>query len=40
VSSQFFMVKGLVNYGRAQLVMEALLQRTGAQSTVVWQNIE
>jgi len=40
VSSQFFMVKGYANFGKSQVVMEALLQRTGTQSTVVWQNIQ
>lgn len=40
VSSQYFMVRGYANFGKSQVVMEALVQRTGAQSTVVWQNIE
>jgi len=40
VSSQFFMVRGFANFEKSQVVMEALLQRTGAQSTVVWQDIE
>lgn len=40
VSSQFFMVSGYANFGKAQIVMEALLQRTGGQSTVIWQNIQ
>lgn len=40
VSTQYFMVKGYASFGKSQVVMEALLQRTGMQSTVVWQNIE
>lgn len=40
VSSQYFMVKGYANFGKSQVVMEALLHRTGAQSTVIWQNIQ
>lgn len=40
VSSQFFMVRGYANFGKSQVVMEALLQRSGQQATVVWQNIE
>jgi len=40
VSSQYFMVRGYANFGKSQVVMEALVQRTGPQSTVVWQNIE
>lgn len=40
VSSQFFMVSGYVNYGQSQVVMKALLQRTGTLSTVIWQSIQ
>lgn len=40
VSSQFFMVRGYASFGKSQVVMEALVQRAGAQSSVVWQNIE
>lgn len=40
VSSQFFMVRGYANFGRSQIVTEALLQRTGDWPTVVWQNIQ
>jgi len=40
VSSQYFMVKGYASFGKSQIVMEALLQRNGIQSTVVWQDIE
>jgi general secretion pathway protein K len=40
VSSQYFMVKGYASFGKSQVVMEALLQRNGVQSTVIWQDIE
>lgn len=40
VSSQYFMVKGYATCGSSQVVMEALVQRNGIRSTVVWQNIE
>jgi general secretion pathway protein K len=42
VSSQFFMVTGRANIGRAQVVIQALLQRAigGMWPTVVWQNVE
>lgn len=40
VSSQFFMVRGYANFGRSQVVTEALLQRVGAWPSVVWQNIQ
>lgn len=40
VSSSFFMVKGYTKFGQSQVVMEALLQRTGTKSTVIWQSIE
>lgn len=40
VSSSFFMVKGYTKFGQSQVVMVALLQRTGTHSSVIWQNIE
>lgn len=40
VSSQFFMVRGYANFGRSQVVTEALLQRTAGWPAVVWQNIQ
>lgn len=40
VSSQFFMVRGYANFGRSQVVTQALLQRTAGWPTVIWQNIQ
>lgn len=40
VSTQYFMVTGNATFGRSQVVMEALLSRTGTQSKVIWQTIK
>lgn len=40
VSSQYFMVNGSARFGNSRVMMHALVQRNGAQSTVIWQNFE
>lgn len=40
VSSQFFLVTGRANLGRAQITTQALLQRSGGWPIVVWQSIQ
>ena len=39
-SSQFFLVTGRATVGRAQVTTQALLQRLGPWSNVVWQSVE
>lgn len=40
VSSQFFLAKGYANFGRSQVRMQTLLQRTGGWPTVVRESLQ
>ena len=40
VSSQYFLVNGRANAGRAQVHTQALLQRLGGWPSVVWQHVQ